>query len=99
MPKRWTYLVAYDSPSDSRRAGMLRLVGGFGMDPQLSFHECRLSAGERRELWGELTRCAKPEQDRLLLLRLDPRSQRWRLDGNDRDDSADGSAGVLTYVG
>ncbi len=79
MPKRWTYIIAYDSPDANRRTRMLARVVGFGIDPQLSFHECRLSNGERRELWSALRRCADPQQDRLLLLRLGPRNAKWRL--------------------
>ena len=79
MPKRRIYLIAYDTPSNSRRALMLARVQGFGLDPQLSFDECALTNGERRELWGELSSCTEPNEDKLLLLRLDPRCERWRL--------------------
>lgn len=95
MPKRWTYIVAYDSPNSNRRNRMLARIAGFGIDPQLSFHECRLSTGERRELWAELIACADPEQDRLLLLRLDPRSSKWRLS----EPAPNRVASPLIYVG
>ncbi len=96
MPRRRTYIIAYDCVSDNRRARLLARIQGFGLDPQLSFHECALSAGERRELWNELAACADPEVDRLLLLRLDPRNERWRLGSGVKRRKRDGAS---FYVG
>lgn len=41
-------IVAYDTPSDSRRAKLARLLKGFGERRQFSVFECRL----RREHWA-----------------------------------------------
>ncbi|MFX8926207.1 CRISPR-associated endonuclease Cas2, partial [Acinetobacter baumannii] len=35
-------IVAYDTPSDSRRAKLARLLKGFGERRQFSVFECRL---------------------------------------------------------
>ncbi len=94
MPKRWMYIVAYDTPSNSRRAIMLERAQGFGLDPQLSFHECQLTVGERRELWREFHALADPLEDKVLLLRLDPRSLRWRL-----GKTEPATPSTLTYIG
>lgn len=74
MPDRDLVLLAYDIVDDRRRARALDAVRGFGIDGQLSVHECRLSPGERRELWQRLVGLARDE-DRLLLLILDPRAR------------------------
>ena len=96
MKRRRTYVIAYDSPSDARRARMLARVQGFGLDPQLSFHECSLTAGERREVWRALCAASCADEDRLILVRLDPRSASWRLGGT---PGVLASPPALTYVG
>jgi CRISPR/Cas system-associated endoribonuclease Cas2 len=99
MPKRRIYIIAYDSPSGNRRAKMLERVQGFGIDPQLSFHECCLSRGETRELWGELLACSDPARDKLLLLRLDPRNATWRLGKPAASGQNTSVADTITYIG
>ena len=74
MPKRDLYLLAYDVTEDGPRSRVLRAVRGFGLDPQLSVHECWFTAGERNEIWQHLSAILDPATDRLLLLRFDPRS-------------------------
>jgi CRISPR/Cas system-associated endoribonuclease Cas2 len=49
-------------------------VRGFGLDAQRSVHECRFSPAERDEIWLRLVSILDPAADRLLMLRLDPRS-------------------------
>jgi hypothetical protein len=49
-------------------------VRGFGIDAQLSVHECCFTPSERREIWRRLTAFAG-EDDRLLWLLLDPRAR------------------------
>jgi CRISPR-associated protein Cas2 len=75
MPHRDLYLLAYDIVRDSRRARALEAVKAFGIGGQKSAHECMLSPGERNELWTRLAAIADIREDRLLLLRLDPRSE------------------------
>jgi CRISPR-associated protein Cas2 len=74
MPRRDLVLLAYDIADDRRRARTLDAVRGFGIDAQLSVHECFFTPGERREIWRRLTALVEP-QDRLLMLLLDPRSR------------------------
>ena len=74
MPCRDLVLIAYDITDDRRRARAFEAVRGFGPDGQLSVHECSLSAGERREIWRRLTDLAD-EDDRLMMLLLDPRAR------------------------
>ena len=74
MPRRDLVLVAYDIACDRRRARTLDAVRGFGIDAQLSVHECRFTAGERREIWRRLAALVDKD-DRLLLLILDPRAR------------------------
>lgn len=68
------YLLAYDVTSDRRRARVLKAVKAHGIGGQKSAHECWLSKVERRELMRRLRGLTDPAQDRLVLLRLDPRS-------------------------
>jgi CRISPR-associated endonuclease Cas2 len=74
MPRRDLVLLAYDIADDRRRTRTLNAVRGFGIDAQLSVHECCFSAGERREIWRRLAALVDKD-DRLLLLILDPRSR------------------------
>lgn len=74
MPKRDLVLIAYDISCNRRRARALKAVRGFGLDAQLSVHECRLSPGERREMWRRLSALAEDE-DKLLMLVLDSRAR------------------------
>ena len=75
MPRRDLILLAYDVVCDRRRARTLDPVRGFGVDGQLSVHECRFTAGERREMWRRLVSLLDEREDRLLLLLLDPRAR------------------------
>jgi CRISPR-associated protein Cas2 len=74
MPHRDLYVLAYDIAVPAPRARALRTVRGFGLDPQLSVHECYFTPGERNEVWHSLATLIDAQTDRLLLLRLDPRS-------------------------
>lgn len=74
MPRRDLVLLAYDIVCEKRRARVLKAVRGFGVDGQLSVHECQFTAGERREMWRRLNGFLT-EDDRLMLLVLDPRSR------------------------
>jgi CRISPR-associated endonuclease Cas2 len=74
MPRRDLVLLAYDIVCDRKRARAFESVRGFGVDAQLSVHECHFTPAERREMWRRLTALAD-EDDRLLLLLLDPRAR------------------------
>ena len=73
------YLLAYDVTSDRRRARILKAVKAHGIGGQKSAHECWLSGAERRELMRRLKALAHPQEDRLLLLHLDPRGAARQL--------------------
>ncbi|KAA5598206.1 CRISPR-associated endonuclease Cas2 [Blastochloris sulfoviridis] len=75
MPRRDLVLLAYDVVSDRRRGRALDAVRGFGIDAQLSVHECQFTAAEREEMWRRLVSLLNEEEDRLLLLVLDPRAR------------------------
>jgi len=75
MPRRDLILLAYDIVCDRRRARALDAVRGFGVDAQLSVHECQFTAGERREIWQRLVALLDEGEDRLLMLVLDPRAR------------------------
>jgi CRISPR-associated protein Cas2 len=74
MSRRDLVLLAYDVVCDRRRARALDALRGFGVDGQLSVHECQFTPGERREMWQRLT-AFLTDDDRLLLLLLDPRAR------------------------
>lgn len=74
MPHRDLYLLAYDVALPQPRARALSAVRGFGLDPQLSVHECHFTPAERDEIWNRLAGLLDPATDRLMMLRLDPRS-------------------------
>jgi CRISPR-associated protein Cas2 len=75
MTLRRLHLVAYDIASRRRRRLALRAAKAHGLGGQKSVHECWLSRRERRELDQALRRIIAAEQDRLLILRFDPRSR------------------------
>lgn len=68
------YLIAYDVPCPRRRARVLRAVKAHGVDGQKSAHECALTRRAYRDLRRSLDRVMDRRADRLLVLRLDPRS-------------------------
>lgn len=94
MPKRDLYLLAYDVVDDRRRGRALDIVRAYGIDGQLSAHECLFSPGERREIWRRLTALLDPTEDRLMILRLDPRLETVVL-----GRPAAPPAGTLFYAG
>ena len=75
MVKRALYLLAYDVTCARRRARTLKAVKAHGIGGQKSAHECSLTPRERRDLDRVLARILDQREDRLLVLRLDPRSR------------------------
>ena len=53
----------------------MKAIKAHGLGGQKSAHDCALTGRERRELMGTLRRIMEDEADRLLVLRLDPRSR------------------------
>jgi CRISPR-associated protein Cas2 len=75
MPGRKLHVVAYDFTEDDRRARALKACKGHGLGGQKSVHECLLTRGECRELESRLRATMDAQGDRLMVLRLDPRTE------------------------
>ena len=73
MIERSLYLVSYDITKSSIRRKALKITRGYATGGQKSVHECWLSRAERAHLLEELKRLVNPLEDRILVLRLDPR--------------------------
>lgn len=69
-PERALYVIAYDIPSDRRRARVHKTLCGFGRWTQYSLFECHLSARELLDLRGRLDRQLKPDEDSVRFYRL-----------------------------
>jgi len=67
------YLAAYDVVVPRRLRAALDLMRGYATGGQYSVHECWLTAAERAQLIADAASILDPEEDRMLLLRLDPR--------------------------
>lgn len=67
------FLAAYDVTDARRLRAALDLVRGYTTGGQYSAHECWLTAAERAQLIVDASAILDAEEDRLLLLRLDPR--------------------------
>jgi CRISPR-associated protein Cas2 len=79
MSQRDFYLAAYDVADDRRRIAALALVRGYATGGQKSVHEIFLSPAEKRELLHDMAVILVEEEDRFLLLRLDPRARTYAL--------------------
>ena len=75
MTERALYIAAYDISSPKRLRAALKLVKGHATGGQKSAYECFLTPAERQLLLEEMGAVLKPEEDRFLLIRLDPRSR------------------------
>ncbi|MEW5977187.1 MAG: CRISPR-associated endonuclease Cas2 [Acidobacteriota bacterium] len=75
MSHRDLYIAAYDISSAQRLRAALKLVKGHATGGQKSAYECFLTPAERSHLLAELRGVIDPDEDRVLLMRLDPRSR------------------------
>ncbi|NLV30980.1 MAG: CRISPR-associated endonuclease Cas2 [Acidobacteria bacterium] len=75
MEERDLYIAAYDIASPRRMRAALQLVKGHATGGQKSAYECFLTPAERRTLLYRLDAVIEPDEDRVLLIRLDPRSR------------------------
>lgn len=73
MSKRYLYLAAYDIRSPDRLRDALRVLRGYSCGGQKSVFECFLTDAEKRELIAEIRSVMDEDEDRFLLMRLDPR--------------------------
>lgn len=76
---RTPYLLAYDVCDPRRLREALVLARGYATGGQRSVHECFLTDAERGRLLTAYDLLLAPDEDRLLLLRLDPRSRTHAL--------------------
>lgn len=63
-------IVAYDIPSDKRRARMANALKDFGERVQYSVFECRLDAEQTELLKARVVKILITESDRLRIYRL-----------------------------
>jgi CRISPR-associated protein Cas2 len=75
MNGRDLYIAAYDVASQRRLRTVLNLIKRYATGGQKSAYECFLTPAERRNLLSELRSAIQPDEDRVLLIRLDPRSR------------------------
>ncbi len=79
MAKRDLYLAAYDVSEPHRLVAALTLVRGFATGGQKSVHELFLTPYEKRELIHGMSLLLDEDEDRFLLLRLDPHARSMTL--------------------
>jgi CRISPR-associated protein Cas2 len=75
MSSRHLFLIGYDIHHTARRRRTLRSVQPHAMGGQKSFYECWLTVAELHALMAELRSRMSTEADRVVLIRLDARSQ------------------------
>jgi len=79
MTKRGLHLLAYDVSEDGRLREALKIARTHATGGQLSVHECFLTAAEKNGVLRQYKELLDPATDRLLILRLDPRSRTYAL--------------------
>jgi CRISPR-associated protein Cas2 len=79
MSDRDFFLAAYDVADPSRLAAALDTVRGYATGGQKSVHEVFLTPAERDELLHQVALILDEEEDRFVLLRLDPRASYFAL--------------------
>lgn len=75
MPARDLYLAAYDVAQPRRMAAALKLTRAYATGGQKSVHEVFMTPAECRRLLEDMSALLDPDTDRLLLIKLDPRSR------------------------
>jgi CRISPR-associated protein Cas2 len=75
MSNRVLHIAAYDVSNSVRLREALQILKGYASGRQKSVFECFLTAAERRELVARMRGLLDPDEDRFLILRLDPRGK------------------------
>ncbi|NEX22435.1 CRISPR-associated endonuclease Cas2 [Thiorhodococcus mannitoliphagus] len=75
MTERNLHIAAYDISSDTRLREALRVLKSYASGRQKSVFECFLTEAERAGLLAEVRGILKAEEDRFVLIRLDPRGK------------------------
>lgn len=71
---RHLFVIGYDIASARRRRQALKVVKGQAIGGQKSLYECWLTAGELQQALAALRQLIDPAEDRVVLVRLDPRA-------------------------
>ena len=72
---RTLYLLAYDIAHPRRLARVRRCVAAYRVGGQKSVPECWLTPAELEALRQRLAALINPDEDRVFILQLDPRSR------------------------
>jgi len=64
---RQTWVIAYDTPSNSRRRKLAKLLEGYGLRVQWSVFECNLRREQLQQLRQRLERLIVPSDDSVRL--------------------------------
>lgn len=75
MPKRALFIAAYDVSDPTRLRKVHKVVKRYATGGQKSVFECFLTAGEKRDLLSGARSVLDKREDRLALLRIEPRAQ------------------------
>jgi len=75
MSQRKLYIAAYDVAHPKRLRAILNIARAYATGGQKSVYECFLTAAEKREFLHTADKILTPGEDRMILLRLDPRSR------------------------
>ena len=73
--QRLLHIAAYDVTDPQRLRRALDVVKNYASGGQKSVYECFLTDAERERLIADMLAVIDPDEDRFLLLRLDPRSK------------------------
>lgn len=79
MPHRDLHLACYDVANPKRLVAALKLARQYATGGQKSAHEIFLTPAERDGLVADMRTLLVLDEDRFLLLRLDPRSKLYAL--------------------
>jgi CRISPR-associated protein Cas2 len=71
---RHLFLIAYDISSATRRRKVLNAVKGQATGGQKSLYECWMTSGELQQALHVIRSLIDPEDDRVLVIRLDQRA-------------------------
>jgi len=79
MSNRHLFILAYDVVNKKRRSRALHVARSYATGGQKSVFECWLSEQERQQCLQRMSHILQANEDRLLLIRLDPRQRSYTL--------------------
>jgi CRISPR-associated protein Cas2 len=82
-------IIAYDTPSDSRRNKLAKTLKGFGQRKQYSLFEARVTQRQWRELKARIAAIVDSDEDRLAAYFLAPEAieRTWRIGNRGIEES------------